>query len=379
MSKKSNQSDKSSPQPDNPGENTGSAAKGKDYQLLQSLPMAIVAFDGDLRIIDSNARANEMLYPDDYIDKSLAKGTDDKTRLGWNEPLKKVLSSGEARTFDEVAYSFKGKTRLLRITCTALPSRDAGDSVGGTIVIEDITQRAGLQRQLAEAERLAALGRLAAKVAHELNNPMDGILRYVNLAIRAVEQEKLEKPQEYLSHCREGLMRMVKITSELLEFSRRSRTSLEYVKIEQIIEDAIKAMEPRAMALNVRIMHDYGGGIPEIRSGNLFQVFSNLVKNALDAMPNGGELKVSSRLEGENALAIEFCDTGTGFPPEDAEALFEPFFTASASGKGTGLGLAICRDILENRNGRITARNAPQGGCIFKVSLPLEGNSKEDA
>ena len=376
MSKKSNQSDKSIHRPHNPGENTGSAAKGEDYSILQSLPMAIVAFDQDLRIVDTNARANEMLYPDDYIDKSLAKGADDKTRLGWSEPLKNVLSSGEARTFANVAYTFKGKTRLLRITCTPLPSRDA---LGVTIVIEDITQSAGLQRQLAEAERLAALGRLAAKVAHELNNPMDGILRYVNLAIRAVEQKKLEKPQEYLSHCREGLMRMVKITSELLEFSRRSRTSLEYVKIEQIIEDAIKAMESRAEAMNVRIMRDYGGGIPEIRSGNLFQVFSNLTRNALDAMPNGGELKVSSRLEDEKTLAIEFCDTGTGFSPEDAEALFEPFFTTSTSGKGTGLGLAICRNILENRNGRITARNAPEGGCIFKISLPLEGNSKEGA
>lgn len=376
MSKKVNQSDKSSHWPDNPGENAGSSAKGKDYSLLQSLPMAIVAFDGDLRIVDSNVRAKEMLCPDDYIDKSLAKGADDQIWLGWSEPLKNVLSSGEARTFDDVAYSCKGETRVLRITCAPLPNPDAD---GGTVVIEDVTQRAGLQRQLAEAERLAALGRLAAKVAHELNNPMDGILRYVNLAIRAVEQEKLEKPQEYLSQCREGLMRMVRITSELLEFSRRSRTSLEYVKIEQIIEDAIKTMESRAEAHNVRIMRDYGGGIPEIRSGNLFQVFSNLTKNALDAMPNGGELRVSSRLENEDALAIEFCDTGAGFSPEDAEALFEPFFTASASGKGTGLGLAICRDILKNRNGRITARNAPEGGCIFEVLLPLKGNSKRDA
>jgi two-component system NtrC family sensor kinase len=338
--------------------------------------MAIVAFDGDLRIVEANIRAQEMLCPDDFINKALDRGTDDKSQIRWAEQLKAVLTKGEPRTFDEVAYTLDDKTLLLRISCTPLPRPDSSDGAAGLIMIEDVTQNAGLKKQLAEAERLAALGRLAAKVAHELNNPMDGILRYVNLAIRAVEQENLEKPQEYLSQCREGLMRMVKITSELLEFSRRSRTSLEYLKLEQITEDALKSMESQAQAQNVRILRDYGGGIPKIRRGNLFQVFSNLAKNALDAMPEGGELRVSSRLEGEDVV-IEFCDTGPGFSPEDAEALFEPFFTSSASGKGTGLGLAICRDILENRNGRITARNAAAGGSVFKVWLPLQGNSKE--
>ena len=157
--------------------------------------------------------------------------------------------------------------------------------------------------------------------------------------------------------------------------SRRTRSSLEHVKIEQIIEDAIKSMEPRADALNVRILREYGGNMPKIRSGNLFQVFCNLTKNALDAMPNGGELQVSSSLEGEDAVVVKFQDTGTGFAPEDAESLFEPFFTTRNSGKGTGLGLAICRDILESYHGRITAENVAEGGSVFTVFLPLKGNS----
>ena len=217
---------------------------------------------------------------------------------------------------------------------------------------------------------MASVGKLASKVAHELNNPLDGILRYVNLAMRIVEQENLEKPKEYLVQCRQGLMRMVKIVSELLEFSRSTYAPLEYVKIEQIIEDAIKTMDKGAEALNIRILRNYTPELPQIRSGNLFQVFRNLTKNALDAMPDGGELRISTQLAANNIIVAEFRDTGTGLPPENTEAVFEPFFTTKDKGRGTGLGLAICRDIIESYHGRITAENAPEGGSIFTVYLP---------
>jgi two-component system NtrC family sensor kinase len=375
MSKAAKHSDRNNSGRQNQAASAGSTPTGGGKSIIQSLPIAIVAFDQDLKIVEANCHVSDLICSGDYIDKSLAKGTDEKVWLGWTEQLRSVLSSGQARTFDEVAYTLNGKTQLLRITCTPLPKNNAQVAVGGTLLIKDVTQDANVQRQLAEAERLASLGRLAAKVAHELNNPMDGILRYVNLAMRAIEQEIPEKPKEYLTQCREGLMRMVQITSELLEFSRRTRSSLAHVKIEQIVEDAIKSMEPRADALNVRILREYGGNMPKMRSGNLFQVFCNLTKNALDAMPNGGELRVSSSLEGEDAVAVKFQDTGTGFAPEDATSLFEPFFTTRNAGKGTGLGLAICRDILESYHGRISAENVAEGGSVFTVFLPLKGNS----
>ena len=347
--------------------------------ILQSLPMAIVAFDEDLKIVEANRRVSRLIHPGDYIDKSLAKGTDQRVWMGWTEQIKAALSTSQACTFDEVPYTLRGRTRLLRITCTPLPSDNTGKTPRGTLVIEDVTEQADVQKQLADAEKLAAVGRLASKVAHELNNPMDGILRYVNLAMRIVEQQKLEKPKEYLTQCRQGLMRMVQIISELLEFSRSTRTSLEYVKVEQLIEDALKTMESTAEALNIRILRSYSRDVPQIRSGNLFQVFCNLTRNALDAMPEGGELKISTRLAGDNTVIAEFRDTGTGFAPENAEALFEPFFTTKERGKGTGLGLAICRDILESCHGRITAENAPQGGSVFTVFLPITGKSAQDS
>jgi two-component system, NtrC family, sensor kinase len=337
--------------------------------ILQSLPVGVVAFDSELKIIEANAEAAKRIELNDYIDKSLAKGTDGKIWRGWTQQLKTAISMDETSLFDDVAYTSNGKTRLLRIVCTPLLEAAAGRNLGGTMMIEDVTEKVDIQRKLANAERLATVGKHASKVAHELNNPLDGILRYLNLAIRIIEQEHLEKPKEYLTQCRQGLMRMVQIVSELLEFSRSTYMPLEHVKIEQIIEDALKTMESKAEASNVRIVRNYALGLPQIRSGNLFQVFCNLVKNALDAMPNGGELRIATRFA-DNTIEVAFRDTGTGLP-SDTEAIFRPFFTTKADGKGTGLGLAICKDIMESVHGRITAENAPDSGSTFTVYLPV--------
>ncbi len=354
---------------------SGSGLLGRS--IVQSLPIGVIAFDPDLKIIEANPQATKLIKLGHYIDKSLAKGTDDKIWLGWTRQLKSAIATGKTCRFNDVGYTSNNKTKLLRIVCTPLKESKTAKNLGGIIIIEDVTEKVNIQRQSANTERLAAVGKLASKVAHELNDPLDGILRYVNLAMRIVEQEDLEKPKEYLTQCRnrKGLMRMVQIVSELLEFSRSTYTPLEYTGIEQIIEDAIKTMDAKAEALNIRILRDYTSGIPKIRSGNLYQVFCNLTKNALDAMPDGGELRISTRLAADNTIVAEFCDTGTGLPPENTEAIFEPFFTTKDKGKGTGLGLAICRDIIESYHGRITAENTPDGGSIFTVYLPAASDS----
>jgi signal transduction histidine kinase len=240
------------------------------------------------------------------------------------------------------------------------------------------SEKTSIGRRLADTERLAALGKLASEVAHELNNAMDGILRYINLTLRTIEHENSEKPREYLAQCRQGLMRMVHIVSDLLEFSRTTYTCLEYVTIEQLIDDAVKATDSRTQPPNVQVLRNYAAGIPKIRSGSLFQVFSNLIKNAFDAMPDGGRLSISTRLVSGDTVVVEFRDTGISFATENIEAIFEPFFTTKDKGRGTGLGLAICKDIIESRHGRITAENAPQSGSIFTVYLPLTGRNSQE-
>ena len=341
-----------------------------EQTIIESLPVGIVAFDANLKIIIANSQAQKLIELGKYIDKSLARGTDEKVWLGWTQQLKTAISTGRLCTFNDVGFTSEGKTKLLRIVCTPLDKEKTATNLSGVILVEDMTEIVNIQKQLANAEKLASIGKLASKVAHELNNPLDGILRYINLTMRIVEQEKLEKPQEYLKQCRQGLMRMIQIVSELLEFSRSTYAPLEYTAIEQIIEDAIKTIDAKAETSNIKILRNYKPGMPQIRSGNLFQVFCNIAKNALDAMPDGGELRISTSLSADNMIVVKFRDTGTGFPLENSEAIFEPFFTTKEMGKGTGLGLAICRDIIEGYNGRITAENAPDGGSIFTVHMP---------
>jgi signal transduction histidine kinase len=342
--------------------------------IVKSLPIGVVAFDSDLKITEANSQAAKLIKLGDFIDESLAKGADNpgEQGLGWTERLKSVVSAGKTLEFENINYTLDGKRKFLQIVCTPLKKTKTAKILGGTVIIEDITEKGDIQRHLANAERLAAVGKLVTKVAHELNNPMDGILRYINLTMRIIEQKKLEKPKEYLTQCRQGLMRMVQIVSELLEFSRSTYTSLEYVELEQIIEEAIRTMGARAESCNIRVLRNYSRRIPQIRNGNMFQVFCNLIKNALDAMPNGGQLSVSTRLAADNTAVVEFYDTGTGLPAEYADAIFEPFFTTKDG--GTGLGLAICKDIVEEYHGRLTAENAPGGGSIFTVFLPIAGS-----
>lgn len=342
--------------------------------FIRLLPIGVIIFNQDLKIIEANSHAKEMIQIKAYIDKSLAKGTDNKIWQNWTKLLQKAITTGKTYRFDEVEYTIDKKTKLLRITCTSFQQTKLSENNNGIIIVEDVTEKTDFQAQINNTERLAAVGKLASRVAHELNNPLDGILRYINLTLRAVEQENLEKPKEYLTQCRQGLMRMIQIVKELLEFSRSTYTPQEFISTEQIIEDALKTMNLKAEALNIQIIRNYNAGLPKIRCGNLFQVFCNLTKNALDAMPDGGQLKISTSLDNDNTIVVEFRDNGTGLPPENTETIFEPFFTTKEQGKGTGLGLAICRDIIERYHGTITARNAPEGGSIFYVYLPVPTN-----
>lgn len=337
--------------------------------IIESLCPGIVAFDLDLKIIQANSKARDLIDVGEYIDKSLANGTEKSVWGNWAELLKSVISTEQKGDFETVNYNFNGQKKLLHIVCTPLKETLTQKPIGGAIVIEDVTDKVNIEHQLAQAERLAAIGKVAGKVAHELNNPMDGILRYVNLALRVIDDGKLDKAKEYIHQSRSGLMRMVQIISELLEFSRSTYSAFESVPVDKIIEDAVKSMESSTGQVKVSIICDYKGDPPRVRGGSLFQVFCNLIKNSVDAMDRKGLLRITIGCSG-GQLTVQFQDTGPGVLPQDTEKIFEPFFTTKSWGRGTGLGLAICKDIIEKYDGMITAENAPDGGSIFIVQLP---------
>ena len=343
---------------------------GLGESIISSLSIGVVAFDRQLRIIQANGEAGRLVGSGDYVDEMLARGTDARIWGNWKEFLQSVFESDTKGDFGAVKYHYQGTEKVLHIVCTPLKDVGGHRVIGGAVIIEDVTDRVNAEYQLAQTERLAAVGKVAGKVAHELNNPMDGILRYINLALRIIDKGDYDKAKEYLRQSRSGLMRMLQIIGELLEFSRSTHSAFEYATVDKIAADAVRAMASGSDGVDIQIVHDCEQVIPPVKVMSLFQIFCNLIKNALDAMDGRGKLVITISCP-DNTVVAEFRDTGCGFDPEEAEKIFEPFYTTKAYGKGTGLGLSICKDIVEKYGGRITAENAPEGGGIFTVQLPL--------
>ena len=341
-------------------------------RVFHCLSLGLVVFDRRLEIMHHNPAAAFLVREHRSIGEALAAATVDAQFEDWRQVLREVIDNGRERRFEQVLYRDDAQgERLLNLLCIALTDPAGHSITGGTLVIEDVTAVAGMEKRLAVSERMAAVGKLAARIAHELNNPLDGILRYLNLASRGLSEDHPERIPEYLERARGGLLRMSEIVRQLVAFSRSTRVAFDGAGINAVLDEAVKVMVDQAIAGNVSVISNLGRDVPATGATNLFQVFCNLIKNAIDAMPDGGTLTVVSEVvEGE--LVIRFEDTGVGLPDE-MERIFEPFFTTKDPGKGTGLGLAICRDIVEKYGGSIVPERRPRGGTVFVLRFPRGG------
>lgn len=348
----------------------GQDLAGLAQSALLSLPFTVVLYSLDLEILLNSGSG--LMTGDGVRSRNLAELF---SQLALRSPdrddllthCRQVVVTGKPVRLERLQYGGSSDGKLLDLYCTVLPGPD-GRWSGGVLVLEDATERVALEKRLAFYERLAVVGKLAARIAHELNNPLDGILRFVNLALRVKEEG--DPAQRYLEQARKGLMRMVKIVRELLEFSRSTITSFEQTSVNNMVEEALRAMESQTVAHGVRVATNLAPDLPHVRSGDLYQVFCNLIKNAVDAMPEGGTLTVTSGREGDELL-IRFADTGPGVPVDIRDKVFEPFFTTKKSGEGTGLGLAISQDIVEKYGGRISLACGPVGGTTFTITVPI--------
>lgn len=232
-------------------------------------------------------------------------------------------------------------------------------------------KNAELRRSLETHERLAMIGKLAAGVAHELNNPLDGVLRYVNLSLGSLPGDAKEAP--YLYEARRGLRRMADIVRDLLQFSRNASIESADENGETLAREAVLQTVALQPEKKVEVTFDFpADGVQLPRA--MFQVFGNLAKNAIDAMPGGGSLRLVATLVGDK-VRLEFADDGVGIPEEVQERIFEPFFTTKEVGSGTGLGLSICQRIVERLDGSILLESEPGIGTTFHIELPLRGTA----
>lgn len=233
------------------------------------------------------------------------------------------------------------------------------------------------QEQLVQTERVAALGEMSAKVAHEINNPLGIIKNYLQL-IRRAESHNVEATN-YVDVVSEEIDRIAGIVRQLLDFHRPGGLKFVPVDVCRLIEKVLQLMERKLLSSNIELVKDFRCECPEV-SGvpeNLKQVFLNIIINAVDVMPDGGRLEVAIRTSPKN-VQITFCDTGPGIEPELIPKIFEPFFTTKEPGKGTGLGLSVCYGIIKRHHGSITYRNTDLGGCI-QIDLPAGSDNDQDS
>ena len=341
--------------------------KSYNENIVKSIPLGLITFNQSFEITFCNDRFAQ-LYGAAPGSKSLLELDITDRGRSWAKELRAVIALGDVVRFDSAAFvpPSQDKSYMVRAVATALKDVD-GVIIGGVVVVEDITQRVKMERMLAAAERHAVIGKLAARVAHELNNPLDGIMRFVNLAMAISKDDA--KMQMYLGETSKGLERMAGIVGSLLEFSRNTHRPRRNVHINDAIQESISSIKFKAEELHVQIKTDLAADLPELGC-DMTQVLLNLTKNALDAMPRGGTLSVTSALS-DGSIVVTVADTGTGMPEGIRKRVFDPFFTTKDPGKGTGLGLAICHDIVEKHQGTITVESEEGKGTVFTIKLPV--------
>ncbi len=233
------------------------------------------------------------------------------------------------------------------------------------------------QQQLAQAAKLASIGELAGGMAHEINTPITSILSLASHLADNGNSSLGTRQRKSLQLIAQQAQRVSRIVGNLLTFARRSQLEINRLDISELLDTATQLTEFRLRNGAIRLQCDVNPGLPPVfgDAGRLTEVFVNLLNNAIDAMPEGGELKVRAcpALTPERGVRIEVTDTGCGIPAEQLPKIFDPFFTTKEPGRGTGLGLSISHGIVEDHGGKIWAESQPGVGTTLCVSLPARG------
>jgi two-component system NtrC family sensor kinase len=232
------------------------------------------------------------------------------------------------------------------------------------------------QNQLLQSEKMSSLGKLAAGVAHEINSPLTGILTYSSLLSKAKKEDDPEK--EDLEVIVNETNRCKRIVKGLLDFARQTEPQKALSDLNEVIDKSVNLISHQAAMQNVKIEKKIKPNLPKmmIDTGQIQQVFINILLNAIEAMPRGGTLTVSSETKDEMAT-IQFTDTGIGIPEENLPKIFDPFFTTKKIGKGTGLGLSVSYGIIERHQGKLEVKSQVGKGTTFTVRLPIIEKTSE--
>ena len=256
-------------------------------------------------------------------------------------------------------------------------------SISKMTILRDTTVTKHLEAQLFRSERLSATGQLAAAIAHEINSPLQGIISLLHSIERTHDQD--EKLLKNLNLVMNGFLGIRDIVRKLLDLNRPGKEKKQSMNVNSVIEDTVALLKNYLKTNNIKIVLNLSSRIPSITASpqQLGQVFMNLISNAVEAMTGtskskagwktretiDGEITVNSDL-GKDTITINVADTGPGISEKDLEHIFDPFYTRKKE-TGTGIGLYLCHGIIEDHKGFITAKNSPEGGAVFTITLPI--------
>ncbi len=298
------------------------------------------------------------------------------------------LQFGSAETLAQISQDFSEGGEVIErknqqigekhLENTYAAVRDDEDNYLGTVLVSrDVTDRKRMEQQLIFSEKMAAIGELAAGVAHEINNPLDGLL---NCILRIQRNPKnIEQTQEYLGLMEEAIRRIEATIGKLLDFSRPHELTLTAVNLNDVVNETIGLIEYGASEKGIKIETDFQNQIALIHGDKhlLEQVILNLALNAITAMPNGGTLLfqtgeiISDALIGKPIVYVKVIDTGIGISESVQDRIFDPFYTTQITEKGTGLGLSVSDRIVRQHQGVIEVESEEGNGSTFTVKLPI--------
>jgi two-component system NtrC family sensor kinase len=341
-------------------------------QLLESFPDLILVLDLNQHYTFVNERVREILgyTPEQYLGKRIDEPED--TPQEFVALYNAVASGKQNLTSAEFGVKHRdGSRRTMRGTAAVL-SDAAGKQVGVIISARDITLERKLEQQIVQSERLAAMGQMIGGFAHELNNPLTGILGMTELLQDTTTEESARKQ---LTMLQQQARRAAEIVQNLMYFARPPAPGRSAVNLNELIERTVHLQAYPLRKANITVDFLPEPNLPTVMAdpNQLMQVFLNLILNAEQAIRESrekGTLRIRVGKQG-NSVCVTFQDDGPGISPENLPHIFDPFYTTKRPGRGTGLGLSICKTVLREHQGAIEAAQGPGGGAVFTITLPI--------
>jgi PAS domain S-box-containing protein len=365
--------------------------KAQLYLNIAGVIIIAINEEGIVSLINRKGRAVLGYEEDEIIGKNwFDLCVPEDVREERKQTFKKVMAGEqeEVEDYENIILTKSGEERIIAWHNTTLV--DENGHIFGTLSSgEDITKRKQTEEELIQSEKMVSLGQLAASVVHEVNNPLAGIMVYVKLLQKKYKEDNIqaESTEKQLKKMEKELDRTTRIIRNLLTFARQSEPSMNPIDINKAIDAALLLVGNQINLENISLEKNFDPELPRALADfdKIQQVLINIMLNAIQAMPEGGKLAISTSLAKnimvgdtiKDTVRIDIQDTGIGIPKENLNKLFTPFFTTKEKGKGVGLGLSVVHGIIGKHKGKIDVESEINVGTTFSIYLEVSNEKKD--